>query len=64
LAIVLRAGSCCPFKTPNGAFGGSGMLDRYRVTWASSSDTLDLYINMYDKGDLKIPLGLTGRKKE
>jgi hypothetical protein len=58
-----RGGSCCSFKTPNGTFGNSGMLDRYRVTWVGSSDTLDIYINMYDKGDLKIPVGLTAKKK-
>lgn len=58
-----RAGSCCPFKTPNGLIGNSGMLDRYRVSWTGSSDTLDIYINMYDKGDLKIPLGLNAKKK-
>ena len=57
-----RAGSCCPFKTPNGLFGDSGMLDRYQVTWAGSSDTLDIFINMYDKGDLRIPVGSTSKK--
>ncbi|MEQ8363694.1 MAG: hypothetical protein RH948_12550 [Cyclobacteriaceae bacterium] len=57
-----RAGSCCHFKTPNGTFGDSGMLDNYLVSWVGSQDTLNIYINMYDKGDLKIPLGLTGKK--
>ena len=57
-----RAGSCCPFKTPNASFGNTGLLDHYKVTWVGSSDTLDIYINMYDKGDLKIPFGFTGRK--
>lgn len=56
-----RLGSCCRFKTPNG-FGGSGMLDIYKVFWAGSPDTLSLYINMYDEGDLKIPLGFTAKK--
>ena len=58
-----RAGSCCPFKTPNGLFENTGMLDRYRVFWEGGKDTLDIYINMYDKGDLKIPNGFTARKK-
>jgi hypothetical protein len=56
-----RAGSCCPFKTPNGFINDTGMLDRYMVTWTGASDTLNIYINMYDKGDLKIPVGLTAR---
>ena len=58
-----RAGSCCPFKTPNGIVANSGMLDLYRVFWSGGSDTLDIYINMYDKGDLKVPVGLTAKKK-
>ncbi len=58
-----RAGSCCHFKTPNGLVGDGGLLDLYRVFWEGASDTLDIYINMYDKGDLKIPLGLKAKKK-
>lgn len=58
-----RAGSCCGFKTPNGMIDNSGMLDHYRITWAGAKDTLDVYINMYDKGDLSVPVGLTAKKK-
>ena len=59
-----RAGSCCHFKTPNGIMDNTGLLDLYRVYWSGASDTLDIYINMYDKGDLKVPVGLTARKKD
>ncbi|MFD3002544.1 hypothetical protein ACFS7Z_19385 [Pontibacter toksunensis] len=59
-----RAGSCCHFKTPNGLMNNTGLLDLYRVSWSGASDTLDIYINMYDKGDLKVPVGLTARKKD
>lgn len=59
-----RKGSCCPFKTPNGMINNGGMLDWYKVHYAGSKDTLNVYINMYDKGDLKIPFGLTARKKK
>jgi len=55
-----RAGSCCAFETPNGMMGG-GLLDKYRVYWKGCKDTLNIYINMYDKGDLLIPVGLTGK---
>jgi hypothetical protein len=58
-----RAGSCCAFQTPNGTFDNMGLLDRYRLSWEGASDTLDIYINMYDKGDLKIPVGLNAKKK-
>ena len=56
-----RTGSCCAFKTPNG-FDNLGLLDVYRVSWKGSKDTKDIYINMYDKGDLCIPVGFTAKK--
>lgn len=59
----IREGSCCAFKTPNGLFDNTGMLDRYKVTWAGAADTVVLYINMYDRGDLKIPVGFTARQR-
>lgn len=62
--MYARAGSCCHFKTPNGFIENTGMLDIYRITWTGSKDTLSIYLNMYDKGDLKIPVGLGARKKE
>lgn len=51
-----RAGSCCPVKSDNG-FMGTAMLDHYRVTWEGSKDTVSIYINMYDPGELKAPIG-------
>lgn len=57
-----RVGSCCSFKTPNGIFGDSGLLDIYSVFWEGATDTLTIYINMYDEGNLRIPDGLTARK--
>lgn len=61
--MYVRGGSCCAFKTPNGLLDNTGMLDRYKITWLGATDTLDIYINMYDKGDLKIPVGLSAREK-
>lgn len=58
-----RAGSCCHFTTPNGLFNNTGLLDIYKVTWEGSSDTLNIYINLYDSGELKVPVGLTAKKK-
>jgi len=56
-----RMGSCCYFKTPNGTFNNTGLLDRYAVYWEGGKDTAVLYINMYDKGDLKIPVGFKAK---
>jgi hypothetical protein len=56
-----RAGSCCPVKSKNG-FMGMAMLDNYRVTWEGAKDTVSVYINMYDYGELTVPFGFTIRK--
>ncbi len=58
-----RAGSCCPTKSKSDPFGlGSVMLDNYRVTYQGSKDTVSIYINMYDYGTLKAPVGFTIKK--
>lgn len=56
-----RAGSCCPVKSEKGPMG-MAMLDNYRVTWEGSKDTTSIYINMYDYGELKAPMGFTIRE--
>lgn len=59
-----RAGSCCAFPTPNGLIGDAGMLDIYIVQYEGSAQSVKLYINMYDKGNLKIPVGFTAKQKK
>ena len=54
-----RAGSCCGFKTPNSELGG--LLDIYTITWPGAEKPLKLYMNMYDPGDVLVPVGLTAR---
>ncbi|HCO66552.1 MAG TPA: 2-dehydro-3-deoxyphosphooctonate aldolase [Dysgonomonas sp.] len=53
-----RAGSCCPVKSEKGLMGVAP-LDNYRVTWEGSKDTVSIYINMYDYGELMAPVGFT-----
>ncbi|MEA9411587.1 2-dehydro-3-deoxyphosphooctonate aldolase [Flavobacterium sp. PL02] len=58
-----REGSCCLFETPNVEKGMKGSLDTYKVYWENMmDDTLRIYINMYDKDSLMIPVGLTSKK--
>ena len=57
-----RAGSCCYVKSKNAPFGKVVPLDDYRVTWEGSKDTVSIYINMYDAGELKAPKGMSIRK--
>jgi hypothetical protein len=56
-----RLGSCCAVSSMNG-YGGMAMLDNYRVTWEGSTDTVSLFINMYDHSNLKAPAGFTIKK--
>ena len=55
-----RVGSCCSFATPNG-FGGGGLLDMYEVTYDGMAEPKLLYLNMYDEGEVYVPVGFAGR---
>lgn len=51
-----RIGNCCSFKTTNSEWG-SGRLDIYAVYIEGKTDTVRLYINMYDEDKLYAPKG-------
>jgi hypothetical protein len=53
--------SCCPFPTKRSEMG-AGFLDVYEVTWQGQKKPIILYINIYDKGLLKVPMGLSLKK--
>ncbi|MEM9547177.1 MAG: 2-dehydro-3-deoxyphosphooctonate aldolase [Bacteroidota bacterium] len=54
-----RSRSCCPIKSDKAIFGNSILLDNYFVTWEGTTDTVSIFINMYDYGTLKAPVGFT-----
>lgn len=54
-----RLGSCCAFPSPNGLFGDSGLLDHYVVSYEGLAHPLSLYLDMYDPGEVRAPLGFT-----
>lgn len=54
-----RVGSCCAFPSPNGLFGDSGLLDQYLVSYEGLAHPLSLYLDMYDPGEVRAPLGFT-----
>lgn len=60
--MYVRVGSCCVFDTPNGLMENKGLLDRYKVFFENRTDTIYLYLNMYDKGDLYVPVGFKAKK--
>jgi len=57
-----RIGSCCPFKTPNAMIDGIGLLDAFRVIYAGQAQPTILYIDFYDTGPLRVPMGFSARK--
>jgi hypothetical protein len=49
--------SCCPFPTKRSDMG-AGFLDVYELKWEGQTKPIVLYINIYEKGILMVPLGL------
>ena len=50
--------SCCPFPSINTEMG-AGFLDIYEIRWAGQKKPVVLYLNIYEKGYLFVPMGLT-----
>ncbi|WP_409416881.1 2-dehydro-3-deoxyphosphooctonate aldolase [Flavobacterium sp. PS2] len=53
--------SCCPFPSKRSDMG-AGFLDVYELKWEGQKKTINLYLNIYEKGVLMVPLGLTLKK--
>ncbi|WP_310381611.1 2-dehydro-3-deoxyphosphooctonate aldolase [Flavobacterium sp.] len=57
-----RLESCCPFPTKRSDMG-AGFLDVYEIKWEGLNKPLLLYLNIYEKGFVMIPVGLTLKKR-
>lgn len=53
--------SCCPFPTKRTELG-AGFLDVYELKWAGQKKPVKLYLNIYEKGILMVPVGLSLKK--
>ena len=53
--------SCCPFPTKRTEMG-AGFLDVYELTWKGQSKPIKLYLNIYERGYLFVPMGLSLKK--
>ena len=53
--------SCCPFPTKKSEMG-AGFLDIYELTWEGQTAPIKLYLNIYEKGVLMVPVGLSLKK--
>jgi hypothetical protein len=53
--------SCCPFPTKRSDMG-AGFLDVYELKWDGQKEAVKLYVNIYERGYLLVPMGLTVKK--
>ena len=53
--------SCCPFPTKRTDLG-AGLLDVYELKWDGQKKPIKLYLNIYEKGILRVPMGLSLKK--
>jgi hypothetical protein len=53
--------NCCPFPTKNSDMG-AGFLDVYELKWEGLRKPVNLYLNIYERGQLMIPVGLSLKK--
>lgn len=54
--------TCCPFPTKRSAMG-AGFLNIYEIRWEGQKKPLVLYVNIYEKGVLMCPMGLSIKQK-
>ena len=53
--------SCCPFPTKRTDLG-AGLLDVYELKWEGQKKPIKLYLNIFEKGVLMVPVGLSLNK--
>jgi len=53
--------TCCPFPTKRSGMG-AGFLDVYELKWEGLKKPIQLYLNIYEKGYLMVPTGLSIKK--
>ena len=53
--------NCCPFPSKR-TVSGAGLLDVYEISWNGCTKPFIIYLNIYEKGILMVPMGLSLRK--
>jgi len=57
----VRLETCCPFPTKRSDMG-AGFLNVYELKWQGQKKAVKLYLNIYEKGILMVPMGLSLKK--
>ena len=58
-----RLETCCPFPTKRSDMG-AGFLNVYQLKWEGQKKPITLYLNIYEKGILMVPMGLSLKKEK
>ena len=58
----IRLETCCPFPTKRSDMG-AGFLNVYELKWEGQKKSVRLYLNVYEKGILMVPMGLSLKKE-
>jgi len=56
-----RLETCCPFPTKRSDMG-AGFLNVYELKWEGQKKPVKIYLNIYEKGILMVPMGLSLKK--
>lgn len=57
----VKVETCCPFPTKHSTVG-AGLLEIYEIKWNKQKQPIRLYLNIYEKGVIQVPVGLTLKK--
>ncbi|WP_026706535.1 hypothetical protein [Flavobacterium soli] len=53
--------NCCPFPSKRSEYGAA-LLDVYEIKWIGQKKPIKLYLNIYEKSELMVPIGFTLKK--
>lgn len=53
--------NCCPFPSKRSEFGVA-LLEVYEIKWIGQKKPIKLYLNIYEKSELMVPVGFTLKK--
>ncbi|OAB29786.1 hypothetical protein SAMN05444395_107153 [Flavobacterium fryxellicola] len=57
----IKLENCCPFPTKRSDLG-AGFLEVFEIKWAGQKKPILLYVNIYEKGILMVPMGFSLKK--
>ena len=56
-----KVATCCPFPTKKSEMG-AGFIDIYEITWVGQKKPIRLFVNIFEKSVLMVPMGFELKK--